>query len=57
MLEDLYVNENDQEIRNMVVDVSMTSMFGITGEIRVQLESGNGPVFIIRKMQLKFGLL
>lgn len=57
MLEDLYANEKDQEIRNMTVDVSMTSMFEITRDISVQRESGNGSVFIIGKVQLKFRLL
>lgn len=47
MLEDLYANENDQEIRGMAVDASMTSIFGITRDVGTQLKSDHNTLFTI----------
>ena len=47
MLEDLYANESDQEIRNMVIDASMTSIFGIIRDVGTQLKSDQGSLFTI----------
>ncbi len=47
MLEDLYANETDQEIRNMAIDASMTSIFGITRDVGMQFNSDHGSIFII----------
>lgn len=47
MLEDLYTNETDQEIRNMAVDASLTSIFGITRDVGTQLKSDQGNLFTI----------
>lgn len=47
ILDDLYANETDQEIRNMAVVASMTSIFGIAKNVGTQLKSNNGPLFTI----------
>lgn len=47
MLDDLYANETDQELRNMAVDASMTSIFGITRNVGMQLKSEQGAIFAV----------
>lgn len=48
MLDELYANETDPEIRKMAIDSSITSIFGISKDINTKLMS-DGPLYVIGK--------